>query len=96
MLNKTDRISDLKRQIAELPAGSISRKTINGINAMKFAGFSPIFCLDILINKMLHVKLLLLYDYHINIAQFHQVVKWDAIDKSPALSLCRLQKSKFR
>ena len=30
MMNKTDRISDLKRQIAELPAGSISRKTING------------------------------------------------------------------
>ena len=30
MLNKTDRISDLKRQIAELPAGSISRKRING------------------------------------------------------------------
>ena len=30
MMNKTDRTSDLKRQIAELPAGSISRKTING------------------------------------------------------------------
>lgn len=30
MANKTDRISDLKRQIAELPVGSISRKTING------------------------------------------------------------------
>ena len=30
MMNKIDRISDLKRQIAELPAGSISRKTING------------------------------------------------------------------
>ena len=29
MMNKTDRTSDLKRQIAELPAGSISRKTIN-------------------------------------------------------------------
>ncbi len=30
MMNKTDRISDLKRRIDELPAGSISRKTING------------------------------------------------------------------
>ena len=30
MMNKPDRILDLKRQIAELPAGSISRKTING------------------------------------------------------------------
>ncbi len=30
MMNKTDRISDLKRQIADLPAGSISRKPING------------------------------------------------------------------
>ena len=30
MLNKTDRISKLKKMIAELPAGSISRKTING------------------------------------------------------------------
>ena len=30
MLNKTDRIAVLKRQIAALPAGSISRKTING------------------------------------------------------------------
>ena len=29
-MNKTNRISELKRQIAELPAGSISRKTING------------------------------------------------------------------
>lgn len=30
MINKTDRISKLKKMIAELPAGSISRKTING------------------------------------------------------------------
>ena len=30
MLNKTDRIAKLKKMIAELPAGSISRKTING------------------------------------------------------------------
>ena len=30
MMNKTDRIAELKRQITELPAGSISRKTING------------------------------------------------------------------
>lgn len=29
-MNKTDRISKLKKMIAELPAGSISRKTING------------------------------------------------------------------
>ena len=30
MLNKTNRIAKLKKMIAELPAGSISRKTING------------------------------------------------------------------
>ena len=30
MMNKTDRIAKLKKMIAELPAGSISRKTING------------------------------------------------------------------
>ena len=30
MTNKTDRIAKLKKMIAELPAGSISRKTING------------------------------------------------------------------
>ena len=30
MTNKTERISKLKKMIAELPAGSISRKTING------------------------------------------------------------------
>lgn len=30
MMNKTNRISKLKKMIAELPAGSISRKTING------------------------------------------------------------------
>ena len=30
MMNKTDRIAKLKKMIAEIPAGSISRKTING------------------------------------------------------------------